>query len=402
MTHSPPIAVPAERALSEPLPFLPFTRPTLSDDDIQSVVDVLRSGWITTGAKVEALEAAFTELTGAPYAIAVTSATAGLQIVLHALGMGPGQEVITPSLTWVSTVNLIRLCGATPVFVDVDRDTLMASAVDIAPAITDKTRLIIPVHFAGAPVDMDGVQRLADDHGIPVVEDAAHALGTTCHGRPVGHRGTSIFSLQAIKNVTTAEGGVICTDDEDLADRLRKLRFHGLAASAFDRESKGRLPAAEVVEPGFKCNLPDMNACLGLGQMERLESINGKRRQLAERYLAAFADNPYVMPLGLPDYPHGHAWHLFVVRADIDRLTVNRAEIMALLKARGIGTGLHFLPVHRHSYYREAMPNAGNGLVHTDWNGDRIMTLPLFPAMTDADVDRVVAALDEVTRTHLK
>jgi UDP-4-amino-4-deoxy-L-arabinose-oxoglutarate aminotransferase len=402
MTKSPTGYAAISEFVSDPLPFLPFTRPTLEPEDIQAVVDVLQSGWITSGAKVEALESAFTDRTGAAHAIAVSSATSGLQILLHALGVGPGQEVITPSLTWVSTVNLIRLSGATPVFVDVDRDTLMCTAEGIRRAVTDRTKLIIPVHFAGAPLDLDPIRKVADDHAIPLVEDTAHALGTDYRGKPVGGRGTSIFSLQAIKNVTTAEGGVICTNDDELAARLRKLRFHGLAASAFDRESKGRLPAAEVIEPGFKCNLPDMNACLALGQMRRLDAINAKRRKLAERYLAAFGSNPCVLPLHAPDYPHVHAWHLFVVRLDIDRLTVNRAEVMALLKERGIGTGLHFLPVHRHSYYRSAMPNAGRDLENTDYNGDRILTLPLFPAMSEDDVDRVVAALDDVTSRYAK
>jgi len=238
---------------------LPFTRPNIGASDIEAVVAVLKSGWITSGAKVKELEEKFKEQTGCNYAIAVSSATAGMQLVLHALGVGPGHEIITPSLTWVSTINLIRLCGAMPVFVDVDRHTLMASSEQIEQAITSRTKLIILVHFAGAPLDQRAIAAVASRHGVPIVDDAAHALDSYYEGVHVGSNGTAIFSLQAIKNVTTAEGGAICTDDAQLAERLRRLRFHGLGTNAFDHETNSRLPNAEVIEPGFKCNLPDMS-----------------------------------------------------------------------------------------------------------------------------------------------
>jgi UDP-4-amino-4-deoxy-L-arabinose-oxoglutarate aminotransferase len=372
----------------------------LEPADIDAVVEVLRSGWITSGARVEALEHAFTRITGAKHAVAVSSATAGMHLVLHALGIGPGDEVITPSMTWVSTVNLVHLSGATPVFVDVDRETLMSSADVIAAAVTKRTRLIIPVHYAGAPLDLDPIRDIERTSGVRVIEDAAHALGTHYAGVPVGQSGTAVFSLQATKNVTTAEGGVICTDDDELATGLRSLRFHGLAQSAFDRQSKGRLPNAEVTEPGFKCNLPDINACLALGQLDRLADINSRREQLAERYLSAFAGNRFVMPLGLPGYPHRHAWHLFIVRLDTDRLSIERDTVMVELKERGIATGMHFRPVHLHRFYQKSMPAMDDRLVNTDWNADRIMTLPLFPAMSESDVDRVVHALDEITTRY--
>jgi len=382
--------------------FLPFTRPSIQSDDIDAVVAVLRSGWITSGSRVKELEQAFSSRTGARHAIAVSSATAGMQLVLHAMGVGPGHEVITPSLTWVSTVNLIRLCGATPVFVDVDRDTLMTNSALIEQAITPRTKLIVPVHYAGAPLDLNPIRAVADRHAIPMVEDAAHALGTEYAGIPIGNIGTSIFSLQAIKNVTTAEGGVICTDDDALAERLRRLRFHGLGADAFDRQTNGRLPSAEVIEPGYKCNLPDMNACLALGQLARLDDNNAIRARLARRYRNAFSHINAISPLRIVDYSHTHAWHLFIVRIDINQLRICRDEFMEELKELGIGAGLHFRAVHHHKYYRDHKSPGQPQLDNTNWNSDRLVTLPLFPAMVDADVDRVVAAIVSIIQRYSK
>jgi len=376
--------------------FLPFTRPSIAPEDIAAVVRVLESGWITSGAGVRELESRICARVGCRNAVAVTSATAGLHLVLHALGIGPGDEVITPSMTWVSTVNLIELCGATPVFVDVHRDRLMTTAELVERAITDRTRLVIPVHFAGAPLDLDPLAKLAADRGIPLVEDSAHALGTEYRGEPVGRRGISILSLQAIKNVTTAEGGIICVEDDDLAERLRRLRFHGLGSDAFDRKSEGRLPSAEVIEPGYKYNLPDMNAVLAFGQLDRLDAMNRRRAALAMRYREHFAGIDEILPLGVPDYDHTHAWHLFVVRVDVDRIGMSRDEFMYALKARNIGSGLHFRAVHSQAFYRHKYGDELPGLDNTNWNSERIVTLPLFPAMSDSDVDRVVAAVAEI------
>jgi UDP-4-amino-4-deoxy-L-arabinose-oxoglutarate aminotransferase len=379
------------------LPFLPFSRPAISRDDIDAVIGVLESGWITTGSKVQELEQGVCELTGCKYAVAVCSATAGMHILLHALDIGPGDEVITPSMTWVSTINLIVLMGATPVFVDVDRNTLMANADAIEKKITPRTRLIIPVHYAGASADLDPIYELAAARGLAVAEDCAHSLGTEYRGRSIGQHGTTIFSFHAIKNVTSAEGGMVCTDDAELAARLRRLRFHGLQADTFDRETQGRAPQAEVVEPGFKYNLADMNACLAVGQLRRIHELNGKRSALAAHYLELLGDVDGIIPLGLPEYPQRHAWHLFVVRVDSDKLGLTREEFMSELKARNIGSGIHFKAGHKHKYYREAYPGIGNDLPNTNWNSDRIVSLPLFPDMTMADVERVVAAIIQIT-----
>jgi len=377
--------------------FLPFSRPSITETEIAAVGDVLRSGWITTGPKNAELEERFCEATGCASAVCVSSATAGMHIVLKALDIGPGDEIITPSMTWVSTVNLIVLAGATPVFADVDRDTLMVTADTVAEKITPRTRLIIPVHFAGAPAAMAPIRELAARNGnIAIVEDAAHALGTEYNGAPIGRRGTAIFSFHPIKNITTGEGGMICTDDADLAARLRRLKFHGLGVDAFDRQVQGRAPQAEVIEPGYKYNLPDILAVIGIGQLDRLEAMNAQRATLAAYYLEQLKEIPEIRPLAIPDHPLKHAWHLFIVRLVTDRANMDRDRFMADLKARNIGTGLHFRAAHLQKFYRETFPEAAGSLPGTEWNSARICSLPLFPDMTRGDVDDVVDAIREV------
>jgi UDP-4-amino-4-deoxy-L-arabinose-oxoglutarate aminotransferase len=377
--------------------FLPFSRPSILEADIDAVAEVLRSGWITTGPKNAELEARFCDTTGCRSAVCVASATAGMHIAMKALGIGPGDEVITPSMTWVSTVNLIVLAGARPVFADVDRDTLMVTTDTVAAKITDRTRLIIPVHFAGAPVDMAPIRLLAARHNnIPLIEDAAHAIGTEYKGMRVGRLGTSIFSFHPIKNITTGEGGMVCSDDPDFEERIRRLKFHGLGVDAYDRHTQGRSPQAQVIEPGFKYNLPDILAVLGLCQLDRLEKMNASRAQLAEYYQERLGDMPEVLPLSIPDYPMKHAWHLFIVRVDENKAGMDRDRFMVELKTRNIGTGLHFRAAHLQKYYRETFPEVVGTLPHTEWNSKRICSLPLFPDMTPEDVDDVVDAIKKV------
>lgn len=373
--------------------FLPFSRPAVGSEELNAIRAVLDSGWITTGPKNQQLEEAFCQLTGNQHAIAVSSATAGMHITLMALGIGAGDEVITPSMTWVSTLNMIVLLGATPVMVDVDRDTLMVSAEQIEAAITPRTKAIIPVHYAGAPADLDPIYRLAQHHGIPVIEDAAHAVGTRYKDRHVGAQGTAIFSFHAIKNITCAEGGVIVTDDEHLAQRLRSLKFHGLGVDAYDRQTYGRAPQAEVLTPGYKYNLTDINAAIALVQLSKLEEINRRRAAIALEYQHALADLPF-QPLSLPSWSHVHAWHLFIVRVDEARCGISRDALMEALKAQGIGTGLHFRAAHTQKYYRERFPHLS--LPNSEWNSARICSLPLFPDMTPADTARVISALRQI------
>lgn len=375
--------------------FLPFSRPSMGEAEIAAATEVLRSGWITTGPKNAELEQKFCERFGCRHAVAVASATGGMHVALMALGIGPGDEVITPSQTWVSTANLVCLLGATPVFVDVDRDTLMVDAAAIEAAITPRTKAIIPVHYAGAAADVDPIHVLAKRHGIPVIEDAAHAAGTLYGGRAVGAQGTAIFSFHAIKNMTCAEGGMVVTDDEDFARRVRMLKFHGLGVDAYDRLTHGRKPQAEVVCPGLKYNLTDINAAIALVQLHRLDAINAKRTELAQAYLERLADLP-VEPLKQPTYPQRHAWHLMIVRVDSARCGVDRDEFMARLRERNIGTGIHFIATHVQAYYRQRFPDIH--LPNTEWNSARICSIPLFPDMTLADVDRVVTAIESIVK----
>ncbi|MBT8119385.1 MAG: UDP-4-amino-4-deoxy-L-arabinose aminotransferase [Gammaproteobacteria bacterium] len=376
-------------------PFLPLSKPSISEDEIAEVADVLRSGWITTGAKNAELEQLVCDITGAQYAVALSSATAGMHLLLRALGIGPGDEVITPSMTWVSTANQIELCGATPVFVDVNRDTLMVEADMIEPLITERTRLIVPVHYAGASLDLAPLRQLAEKHGIPLVEDAAHAIGTRYGDQAIGGSGTAIFSFHPIKNITTGEGGMFCTDDGQLAEKIRQLRFHGLGVDAFDRETQGRAPQAEVLTPGYKYNLPDMNAVLGIGQLKRLNELNNRRAEIAALYSELLSEIDEIKPLQLPDYEMTHCWHLYIIRLDIESTAMSRDDFMQALKERQVGTGLHFRATHTQKYYREKYTEP-MALPETEWNSERICSLPLYPDMTDDDVRRVVDTIRQV------
>ncbi|WNN45547.1 UDP-4-amino-4-deoxy-L-arabinose aminotransferase [Winslowiella toletana] len=373
--------------------FLPFSRPALGESELAAVREVFTSGWITTGPKNQQLEQAFCQLTGNQHAIALSSATAGMHVTLMALGIKAGDEVITPSLTWVSTLNMIVLLGAEPVMIDVDRETLMVTPELIEAAITPRTRAIVPVHYAGAPADIDAIRAIGERHGIPVIEDAAHAVGTYYKGAHIGASGTAIFSFHAIKNITCAEGGLVVTDDEQLANRIRSLKFHGLGVDAYDRQTLGRAPQAEVISPGFKYNLADINAAIALVQLEKLPQLNARRAEIAGRYLQALAGGP-LTPLALPEWQHHHAWHLFIIRVDEQKAGISRDELMQQLKNRGIGSGLHFRAAHTQKYYRERFPQLS--LPDTEWNSARICSIPLFPGMTDEDTTRVILALNEI------
>ncbi|AZG98368.1 UDP-4-amino-4-deoxy-L-arabinose aminotransferase [Proteus mirabilis] len=378
--------------------FLPFSRPAIGDEEIKAVESVLRSGWITTGPQNHQLEQDFCEKFGSKHAIAVCSATAGMHVVLMAMGIGPGDEVITPSQTWVSTINIITLLGAEPVMVDVDRDTLMVSAESVKKAITPRTKAIIPVHYAGAPCDLDALRAVADEAGIPLIEDAAHAIGTRYKDEWIGEKGTSIFSFHAIKNVTCAEGGLVVTDDDELANRVRCLKFHGLGVDAFDRQIQGRKPQAEVVEPGYKYNLSDIHAAIAVVQLSRLEEMNAKRAELVALYREKLQDSPLEM-LSVPEYPHLHANHLFMVRVDKNACGIDRDTFMEKLKQKEIGTGLHFRAAHTQKYYRERYPSLS--LPQSEWNSATLCSLPLFPDMSNKDVIRVVDAINEILSEHI-
>ncbi len=382
--------------------FLPFSQPAINQDDIDGVVEVLKSGWITTGPKTAAFEKAFSEYLGAKYSVSLSSGTAGMHLTLMALELNPGDEVITPSMTWGSTINLLMILGLKPVFADIDRQTLMVTPESVRAVLSDKTKAIIPVHFAGAPVDLDPLRELASERGLILIEDAAHALGTRYRGEPIGKAGTAVFSFHPIKNITTGEGGMVVTDNEGLAEKVRILKFHGLAKDAWQRYSRNGKVQVEIIMPGLKYNLTDIQSSLGLTQLARVDELNAKRGELADIYDRQLAGIEGIIPTRAPEYPHQNSHHLYIVLLDLNQVTITRDQFLDELKKRNIGTGIHFRPVHTQDYYR-AVEGYGRGLLpETEWVGDRLFSLPLFPFMAEQDVIDVADALREVLHEFRK
>jgi dTDP-4-amino-4,6-dideoxygalactose transaminase len=376
---------------------LPFSRPLLGEEEIEEATAVLRSGWLTSGPRVQRFEREFASYVHCEHAAALSSCTAALHVALIAHGIGPGDEVVTTPITWPATANCIELVGARPVFADVDPGTLQLTRESVEAAITPRTRAILPVHFAGQACDLDGFAAIAARHGLLVIEDAAHAAGTEYRGRRIGSgSNTACFSFHPAKNITTAEGGMVTTPDAQVADRVRRLRFHGIDRDAAARHS-GRAPTRyETVVPGFKYNLTDLQAALGIHQLARLDGFIEQRAKLAALYRDALRDCPEVAPLALDPATTRHAWHLFVVLLDLDRLRCDREEFAARLDERGIATGLHFTAVHLHRYYRERYGHAAGDLPHSERADARVLSLPLFPGMDESDVARVCSAIRAV------
>lgn len=370
---------------------LPFCRPTIEDDDVAEVVACLRSGWITTGPRAARFEQMVRERVGAPHALAVTSATAGLHLLLAAMGVGPGDEVIVPALTWPSTANVVELLGARTVFADVDPATLQVDPADVARRLGPRTRAVIAVHFAGAPADLDALRAAAGP--VPVIEDAAHALGTACRGREVGSDSfAAVFSFHPIKNITTGEGGMVVCRDDALAERIRLLRFHGVRRDAWKRYAHGGSPGYDVEEPGYKHNLPDLLAALGVTQLAKLDRMNAARAERAARYDALLEGFGWIRPIGRAAYPHVHAWHLYVARVDPSS-GIGRDELIAALGEQKVGAGLHFPAVHLLSHYRRTYGYAPGSLPSAEAAGEQVVSLPLYPTLTPGDQLDVAAAL---------
>ncbi|HKA15272.1 MAG TPA: aminotransferase class I/II-fold pyridoxal phosphate-dependent enzyme [Myxococcota bacterium] len=378
---------------------IPFSRPFLGDEEIEEVVAVLRSGWLTSGPRVQRFEREFASYVGSEHAAAVSSCTAALHLALLAHGIGPGDEVVTSPITWPATANCVELVGARPVFADVDPGTLQLTPASAGAAITLRTRAILPVHFAGQACDLDGFAALAQQHGLAVIEDAAHAAGTEYRGRRIGAGpNTACFSFHPAKNLTTAEGGMVTTPDAAVAERVRRLRFHGIDRDAAARHA-GRAPVRyETVVPGFKYNLTDLQAAIGIHQLARLDGSIEQRAKLAALYRDALRGCAEATPLALDTATTRHSWHLFVVRLDLDRLRCAREEFAARLDARGIATGLHFTAVHLHRYYRERYGYAAGDLPESERADASVLSLPLFPGMDEADVARVCGAIRDVAR----
>jgi dTDP-4-amino-4,6-dideoxygalactose transaminase len=376
--------------------FLPFSRPTIRQVEIDEVVDTLRSGWITTGPKAERFEKDFAAYVGAPEVLAVSSATGGLHIGLIGLGLKPGDEVIITTMTWASTSNMVEALGGTTVFVEIDPDTLQIDPAAVEAAVTPRTVGIIPVHFGGAPCDMDPLLAIARKHGLWIFEDAAHGVGTLYKGKHVGlFDKLAAFSFHPIKNMTTGEGGMLTLRDAALAKTLRALRFHGLEKQAWNRYAEGGTPQVEIVLPGFKYNFMDLQAALGIHQLASVDEFNARRIELAALYHELLAEIPEIGRPGIPDYDHFHTWHLYVIKV-LDAARIKRDDFMAALRARNVGTGLHFRAVHTQPYYVEKYPGVVGTLPKAEWASERICSLPLFPDMTEDDVRYVVAAIQDV------
>jgi dTDP-4-amino-4,6-dideoxygalactose transaminase len=383
------------------LPFLPFALPDIGEEEIAEVVDTLRSGWLTTGPKAKRFETDFAAFLGdeSLHCIAVNSATAGLHLALEAIGIGPGDEVITTTHTFTATAEVVRYLGADVKLVDIDPATLNIDPRAIEVAITPRTKAILPVHYAGLAADMPAIQAIARKHGLKVIEDAAHALPTTVDGQLVGTLSSdaTVFSFYANKTITTGEGGMLVTRDAALAARAKVMRLHGMSRDAFDRFT-ATVPSwyYEIIAPGFKYNLTDIAAALGLHQLKKAHAFQQRRAELAAQYDAAMAN----LPLTLPPQPRAgelHAWHLYVIRL-ADGAAVSRDAFIERLFAAGIGCSVHYIPLHLHPYWRDRYSLRSTDFPHSQHAYERMLSLPLYTRMSDGDVQRVAAAVRAALR----
>ncbi len=376
--------------------FLPVALPWIGEREKQLVLESLESGWITTGPKSELLAQRIAGLSGARHSVVVNSATGALHLALEALGLGPGDEVITSAYTFVATVNVIEHVRATTVLADVEPDTLNLDPAAVEAAITPRTKAILTVDYGGHPCEYDRLQALADRHGLVIVDDAAHALGARYRGRPVGTLAdVTAFSFYATKNLSTGEGGAAVTDDEAVAERIRLLSLHGMSRDAWKRYSDTGSWYYEVVAPGWKYNLSDVLAAIGVGQFERFEEFQRRRRELVARMSAGLADVPEVrLPIERPEVEH--AWHLFPIALDLERLSIDRARFIKELRAENIGTSVHFIPIHFHPHFRDSLGLREGAFPVAENAYRRAITLPLFPRMSDRDADDVVEAVRRV------
>jgi dTDP-4-amino-4,6-dideoxygalactose transaminase len=380
--------------------FLPFARPLIGDEEIAAVVETLRSGWLTMGQRTRDFEAAFADFVGAPHAVALNSGTAALHLALEAVGVGPGDEVIVPTYTFTASAAVVSHLGARPVIVDVRAADLNIDPHRVEAAITDRTRAIVPVHIAGQPCAMDEIASIAARRNLRVIEDAAHALPTSYRGRRVGSLSdATAFSFYVTKNLTTGEGGMLTTADPEIAKRASTMRLHGLSKDAWKRYTAEGSWHYDVVAPGFKCNMTDIAASLGLCQLAKVEAMAQRRADIAGRYTAALADVPALeTPWVNPDAEH--AWHLYILRLREGEVAIDRAAFITELAARNIGTSVHFIPLHLHSHYREAGGYEPDSFPVATAEYKRAISLPIYAAMSDQDVDDVISAVLDIVREH--
>jgi perosamine synthetase len=379
--------------------FLPYGRQSVNESDVQAMVEVLRSDWLTTGPKVGEFEEAFAARVGSAHAVSFSSGTAALHAAAYAAGLKPGDEAITTPMTFAATANCVLYQGATPVFADVSRDTLNLDPEQITKKISSKTRAILPVDYAGHPVDLSPILEMARRNKLIVIEDACHALGAEHGGRPVGSLADmSVFSFHPVKHITTGEGGMVTTNNPQYAETLRRFRNHGISSDGRQRQSAGEWHY-EMVLLGFNYRLPDIVCALGIEQLKRLESNLARRREIAAQYTDAFRQISGVTP---PTVRSGvnPAWHLYPIRLDLDKLTVDRAQVFRALRAENIGVNVHYIPVHLHPYYRERFGYKGGEFPVAEDAYSRLLSLPMFHGMMDQDVEDVIEATKKVVRSY--
>ena len=375
--------------------FLPYGRQSVDEADIQAVVEVLRSDWLTTGPKVAEFEEAFATRVGAAHAVSFSSGTAALHAAAFAAGLKSGDEAITTPLTFAATANCVLYQGATPVFADVCEDTLNLDPQSIEAKISAKTRAILPVDYAGHPADLTPILEIARRHKLVVIEDACHALGAEYDGRRVGSiADMTVFSFHPVKHITTGEGGMVATNDAKFAETLRRFRNHGISSDARQRQSAGQWHY-EMVLLGFNYRLPDIGCALGIQQLKKLDANLARRREIAARYTEAFREIPGVIPPAVRPEANP-AWHLYPIRLDLKKLTVDRAEVFRALRAENIGVNVHYIPVHLHPYYRERFGYKGGEFPIAEDAYERLISLPMFHGMSDQDVDDVVEAVSKI------
>lgn len=379
--------------------FLPYCLPFIGEEEIEEVADSIRSGWVTTGPKVRRFEESFARYVGAKHAIAVSSCTAALHLALASLGVGPGDEVIVPTLTFCATANVVVHLGATPVVVDVDGDCQISLRA-VASALTPRTRAVIPVHFAGQTCELQSLLSLARHRGISVVEDAAHAAGASYQDVKVGTHGDAVaFSFYATKNMTTGEGGMITTGNDELAARIRLLALHGMSRDAWKRYSQGGSWCYEVLEAGYKSNMTDIQAAMGIHQLRRLDGFIERRRAIASLYDAAFSGLPEIVrPRNYSGRPH--SYHLYPVQLRSELLSIDREQFIEELRRLNIGTSVHFIPLHRHPFYQRQYGYRSRDFPCAEHIYRGLLSLPLYPMMSDADVRDVIEAVSVVVSTH--
>ncbi len=376
--------------------FLAYGLPLIEADDIEGVVDSLKSNWITKGPKTAEFEQQFAAYVGAKYAVAVNSCTAALHLALVAAGIKAGDEVITTPMTFAASANVVIHTGATPVFVDIDPVTMNIDVKQIRAKLTPRTKAIIPVHIAGHPCELDELMALAREFNLFVLEDAAHAVYTQYKGRMIGSIGNATaFSFYATKNLATGEGGMVTTDDAELADKVRVMSSHGMSRNAWNRYTATGSWFYEVLYPGYKDNMTDIQAALGISQLAKLERMQGIRRDIAAMYQAAFKTMPELeIPVEL-DYAR-HAWHLYIIKLNLATLSIDRAQFIEELKAEQIGTSVHFIPVHFHPYYRDTYGYQPGDFPQAEAVYERIISLPLYPKMSEQDAQDVIEAVKRV------